>query len=352
MLPRVDNPNLDCLRGRDRHKLPVPIRDKRSEIWEMERHKIKKIRLGESLLTDTDPMLDESCYLRLSDAVRKKIDDLSIANKELVNDRVVVRNGLVVEFNPIIAVLLGCNTNVGVLGSDAQAKTALCYLLKYITKPPAELTHFLPLLNKARQTVENYPSQADDTGSEQRTAMHFLNRTANQLSSSVEVSSMMAAAALLGMPAETTSCSFHYVFVNAALKFVDNHPNLELVEEDEDICYQFGNVPSPTGEAEFDLSSDEEDPLAASNNFPIFDYDEENEPQVLNSSADYSLRRDEAAAAYVSDTVYTGPTGRIAVSQHVHYLHRGSDFTSYNLYEYAFIVSISPVNQITNRPIH
>ncbi len=58
--------------------------------------------------------------------------------------------------------------------------------------------------------------------------------------------------------------------------------------------------------------------------------------------ADDSLRRDEAAVSYVSDTVYTGPTGRTLVSQHVHYLHRDTDFASYNLNEYASIVSISP----------
>jgi hypothetical protein len=85
--------------------------------------------------------------------------------------------------------------------------------------------------------VKNYPSQAEGIGLEQRTVMHFLNRTANQLTSSVVIFSMMTAAVLLGMPGEIASFNFYYVFVNAALRFV---ANLEL------------------------------DPLSTSNHFPIF----------------------------------------------------------------------------------
>ena len=41
------------------------------------------------------------------------------------------RNGSVVEFNPLLTALLGCNTNVSLLGSAVQAKAILCYLLLY-----------------------------------------------------------------------------------------------------------------------------------------------------------------------------------------------------------------------------
>ena len=51
----------------------------------------------------------------------KKNYDLSIAYKELINDRLVFRKRLVIEY-PIIEVLLDCNTKVGVLGNDVQAK--------------------------------------------------------------------------------------------------------------------------------------------------------------------------------------------------------------------------------------
>lgn len=68
--------------------------------------------------------------------------------------QVINRNGLVVEFNDICSALLGCNTNLSILGSDEQAKAALCYLLKYITKSPTELIHSIALLYHARRTIE------------------------------------------------------------------------------------------------------------------------------------------------------------------------------------------------------
>lgn len=130
------------------------------------------------------------------------------------------RNGMVVEFNPVMTALLGCNSNVSILGSDAQAKAIMCYLLKYITKPPCELSHTLALIHNARRTVENFPSTAEDTGTERRTAMHFLTRVVNQLTSAVEVSAPVASLALLGMPSEICSHGFHLLFVHAALAYV------------------------------------------------------------------------------------------------------------------------------------
>ena len=123
--------------------VPVPIRDKRSQIWELERPMIKRIKLDEDLsespidsFTPNEPSclrLSDPSYLPLPDSTQQRFNKLNPTNQRLVNDRLVVRNGLVVEFNELITALLGCNTNIGILGSDAQAKAALCYLLKYIT---------------------------------------------------------------------------------------------------------------------------------------------------------------------------------------------------------------------------
>ena len=73
------------------------------------------------------------------------------------------RNGMVVEYNPVMTALLGCNTNVSILGSDSQAKAILCYLLKYITKPPTELSHYLKVILNARQYIEQHLSTAEDS---------------------------------------------------------------------------------------------------------------------------------------------------------------------------------------------
>lgn len=134
----------------------------------------------------------------MTDHLQSKFLDLTQEQKDRINAIFPKRNGLIVEYNEIITALLGCNTNVSILGSDEQAKCTLLYLLKYVTKPSIEITHSLSLISHARRTIEKHPSVAQDTGTEQRTAMHFLNRVANKISSTVEVSAPFASLAILG----------------------------------------------------------------------------------------------------------------------------------------------------------
>ncbi len=68
------------------------------------------------------------------------------------------------------------------------------------------------------------PSVAVDSETNQRTGMHYLNRILNKLNSAVEVSAPMAAAAILGMPAETCTESFWIAYVTAAVQYVIHHP--------------------------------------------------------------------------------------------------------------------------------
>ena len=115
---------------------------------------------------------------------------------------------MTVEFNKIVSAMLGCNTNVSILGSEEQAKSTLCYILKYVTKPPTEITHSISLIHHVRQTIEEHPSVAEDSGTEKRTAMHLLNGVTNQISSTIEVSSSFASLAILGI----SNYKFHIGF--------------------------------------------------------------------------------------------------------------------------------------------
>lgn len=72
-----------------------------------------------------------------------------------------------------ISALLGCNTNVSVLGSEGQAKLALCYILVYMTKSSAELAKRISLVLNTREEIKRHPSKAKDVGTETRTTMHF-----------------------------------------------------------------------------------------------------------------------------------------------------------------------------------
>ena len=142
------------------------------------------------------------------------------------------RNGMVVEYNPVMTALLGCNTNVSILGSDSQAKAILCYLLKYITKPPTELSHSLTVILNARQYIEQHPSTAEDSETEKRKVMYFFTRVFNQLFGTVEVSEPIAALALLGMPAEICSHSFQLVFASAAVAYAVREKQAEENDDD------------------------------------------------------------------------------------------------------------------------
>ena len=135
----------------------------------------------------------------LPEILLTKFNHLLEEQKELLNQVLVNRNGLIVEYNEIISAMLGCNTNVSILGSEEQAKSTLLYLLKYVTKPPTEITHSISLIHHARRTIEKYPSVAEDSGTDKRTAMHLLNQITNQISSTIEVSSSFASLAILGI---------------------------------------------------------------------------------------------------------------------------------------------------------
>lgn len=101
---------------------------------------------------------------KLTTDLLERYENLSPQNKNIFNKVLLKRNGLIVEFNEVITALLGCNTNVGVLGSEEQAKSTLCYLLKYETKPTSEITHKISLIKNARRTVEKSSfSSAEDS---------------------------------------------------------------------------------------------------------------------------------------------------------------------------------------------
>ena len=133
------------------------------------------------------------------------------------------RNGSVVEFNPLLTALLGCNTNVSLLGSAVQAKAILCYLLLYVTKATNEITESLPLLEHARRNTEIYGSIASDRGSAERGARLFVRKSLNDISGRVEVSTTMAALCALGGEAQVFTHKFFYVFVYAAIRYAKEH---------------------------------------------------------------------------------------------------------------------------------
>ncbi len=114
-------------------------------------------------------------YKNLSNGTKERLKRLTPDQCEALSRTLTTRNGRVVENNRIFAAAVeaavGCNNNVSALGSEAQSKETLCYLLKYITKPPVELNQSLSLLQQARENIQKFRSKADDSGTEERTAI-------------------------------------------------------------------------------------------------------------------------------------------------------------------------------------
>jgi len=141
----------------------------------------------------------------------RSVEDINLYKiYKKVSNEVQGRNGLVVDYNPLLTALLGCNTNLLFLGAKEQSRGALFYIGPYINKNGVEVIDALPLILRAQEDVLLNPSVADDTGTDKRHVQHTLTRTLNKLNAQMEVSDTQAAGALLGLDARMTSETFAY----------------------------------------------------------------------------------------------------------------------------------------------
>lgn len=161
-------------------------------------------------------------FFELPTNVQNEYDSLPPDTRERINRAYMKRNGIVVEHNKIVSSLLGCNTNVSFLGSESQAKLALCYILVYMVKPSAPLAKTISLILNARQEIDQHPSVAKDSGTPKRTAMHLIDKLLNDISGLQEISAQTASACILGMPSTTCTHEFHLLFVDAAIKYIED----------------------------------------------------------------------------------------------------------------------------------
>jgi hypothetical protein len=126
----------------------------------------------------------------------------------------------VVEYNPLLTSLLGCNTNLGFLGSKEQSKQALFYIGPYINKNGVKVVDALPLLAHAQNHALQYSSVADDSETTKRKVQYILTRVLNKLNSLMEISDTQAALALLGMGPTVCSDIFSYYDLRSTKNFV------------------------------------------------------------------------------------------------------------------------------------
>jgi hypothetical protein len=142
---------------------------------------------------------------------------LPLAYQRHLGNALRCRNGRVTDFNKVMTGVFGCNTAIYHLGSGEDSKSSMFYTVNYCTKGQGEKESTLSLAVAARTNITKYPSRAPDSGSEQRTAQHWLCRMLNSANGQQEYSKMYCALHLLMFRYEQNSHRFVSLNVDHAL---------------------------------------------------------------------------------------------------------------------------------------
>jgi G:T-mismatch repair DNA endonuclease (very short patch repair protein) len=215
------------------------------------------------------------------------------------------------------------------LGHLSQEKAAFFYILKYMTKDAESLSAVLPVLRDMYQRAAQYPSIAEDSGSDIRDTMFLVTKMLNHRTGAAEVSLQMAALGLLGYPSNIFSHETTYVFIRPAIASVRRTLN-------------------PDEEAQAQTEEQEAEEAATTNPVEVNRTGESNEP---NEGGDIHFDRDpdigvfDGAADFERDEsrqIVRNPAGEvILISQHEHYMYRGLAFKLFTLYQFCGTVMVT-----------
>jgi hypothetical protein len=104
-----------------------------------------------------------------------------------------------------------------------------------------KLTNCLPAILESARHIQKYPSVAEDSGTDHRSAQHWVTRTLNSLTGQSEYAQALCASTLLGYTSTICSHSFSYCFLNRAINYYDKTgmPRLTLFSSREkaSACY-------------------------------------------------------------------------------------------------------------------
>jgi len=322
---------------------------------------------GESCANRSEPVINppEYKYKLITPKLKKlteKLQAFEVSDLKrlyhMISKALPTRNEWVVDFNPLLTSLLGCNSNLLHLGSSEQSKAALFYIGPYINKDGVKITDALPLLLKAYKHAINYPSVADDTGTAKRHTQHALQRALNKMNNLIEVTDTQAAASLLGMGASLCSESFVTCDIKAYIKYVNAElqriRGSSLHDDDSDD----GTVKEYYDEMDFLVEDDEEELIdddvedgSDSNSVPD---DRSLDPMECDGSEDQQMDCDESEIVHSSSDdfkfinascgsarLYTMNDGtKQPVSYAALYRYRGEGLKHLNRYEYTTCVRV------------
>ena len=232
------------------------------------------------------------------------------------------------------------SVNVESLGSWAQEKAAIIYIIKYMVKEGNEIANSLSLFKAAIRSVARNPSIAPDTGTFMRTAQHILTNILNRRAGTVEYAVQTASLGLLGLPSNIFSHEFQYCFIRPAIAAVRNAMRVNASNSSDEVTdvrsRQETTVTTPaagpTSEESDDLFSGDEEEKQLGEDINMFI-----EGHSGNTEAD-----DDEESYEKDESLQIVPTGSdiTVLSQHQHYRMRGPALAKYTLYNYTSIILI------------
>ena len=281
---------------------------------------------------------------------------------DMVSKSLPKRNGKVVDYNDMLTSVLGCNSNFLHLGSSEQSKAALFYIGPYINKDGVKITDALPILEKAREHAQKYPSTADDTGTAKRHLQHVLTRALNKLNGLIEISDTQIAASLLGMGASLCSESFVTCDIKAYQKFVNEELqrlmksgefNIDEDSDDEENEYYneedilYGAEVEDSNNSEVDDDLEEEEASRHSDPMECEDTEDRMSVETTRHITQSQNEEEDEDFAYInascgSARLYTTNDNgtKQPVSYAALYRYRGEALKSLSRYEYCALIDV------------
>jgi hypothetical protein len=116
VLPSILPSDINCLHNRNKSLFPIAVRDKRSIIWELLRP------MFHPLATLKSPLLNIPMSILPYNLI-ERFDGLSFEDQNLLNNRLVNRNGIVVEYSPIMAISKAADSEATVVDLGEQDVT-------------------------------------------------------------------------------------------------------------------------------------------------------------------------------------------------------------------------------------
>ena len=120
----------------------------------------------------------------------------------------VCRNGIIADWNPVMAACTAGNAVPLTLGAGSASKATAMYSIKYMGKDSVNISASASVLHEAHSKVHDHPSSADDKCTAERTSKHFCQHVINH--AACELEATQAAGVVLGIKSYGRSDDLDY----------------------------------------------------------------------------------------------------------------------------------------------